>query len=122
MSAKHTPGRLKVDLGREHATLCEFSGSIRGPVVAVVPANYINPNLREELNAEGQANARRLAAAWNACEGIPTKALEAGVIGELVEALLKAVAVLGDAEDEDLGPHIWDWKRQAVAALAKVGG
>jgi hypothetical protein len=29
----------------------------------------------------------RLAAAWNACEGIPTEALDTGVVQDLIEAL-----------------------------------
>ena len=32
---------------------------------------------------------RRLAAAWNACEGIPTEALEAGVVKDMLGALLE---------------------------------
>jgi hypothetical protein len=34
----------------------------------------------------GPIDAHRIAAAWNACEGIPTEALDGGVVGELVEA------------------------------------
>ena len=34
-----------------------------------------------------EANARRICAAWNACEGIPTEALEAGVVRDMLEAL-----------------------------------
>ena len=30
---------------------------------------------------------RRIMAAWNACEGIPTEALEAGVVKDMLEAL-----------------------------------
>jgi hypothetical protein len=30
-------------------------------------------------------DARRAVATWNACAGIPTEALEAGIVGELVE-------------------------------------
>jgi hypothetical protein len=38
-------------------------------------------------NDEAHANARRICAAVNACGGIPTEALEQGVVRELVEAL-----------------------------------
>lgn len=41
----------------------------------------------EGSDAEADANARRLAAAWNATAGIPTAALEAGVVAELRAAL-----------------------------------
>jgi hypothetical protein len=39
------------------------------------------------LPEEEVANARRICAAVNACRGIPTGALEQGVVGELLEAL-----------------------------------
>jgi hypothetical protein len=38
-------------------------------------------------DASNEANARRIVAAVNACKGIPTEALEGGVISELVERL-----------------------------------
>lgn len=33
----------------------------------------------------------RIVAAWNACEGIPTEALEAGVVKDMLEALRRCV-------------------------------
>ena len=45
---------------------------------------------------EGEANARRIVAAVNACEGIPTEALEAGVVAELVRTL---TCIDGEARD-----------------------
>ena len=42
--------------------------------------------LADVYSGNDQANARRLVACWNACQSIPTEALEAGVVGELVEA------------------------------------
>jgi hypothetical protein len=61
-----------------------------------------------------EANARRIVAAVNACEGIGTQALEQGVVSELVEAL------------EDL--YNWltpDWQQSSLgdkarAAIAKA--
>ncbi|UXO93966.1 hypothetical protein Pan3_44 [Pseudanabaena phage Pan3] len=41
---------------------------------------------------EGKANARRIVAAINATAGIPTEALEAGVVRELVEAARELLA------------------------------
>ena len=40
---------------------------------------------------EAYANARRIVAAVNGCEGIPTEALESGVVGKMREALEKCV-------------------------------
>ena len=45
-----------------------------------------------ETYDENKANARRICAAWNACEGIPTEALEAGVVKDMLEALRIAQA------------------------------
>ena len=39
------------------------------------------------LSSKLDANTIRIVAAVNACAGIPTAALEAGVVGEMVEAL-----------------------------------
>ncbi len=39
------------------------------------------------LDALGQMDDRRIAAAIHACHGIPTEALETGVVGELITAL-----------------------------------
>lgn len=36
---------------------------------------------------EAIANAKRFIALWNACKGIPTEALEQGVVGEMLVAL-----------------------------------
>lgn len=70
--SKHTQGRLKMRQGFEDDTqeLYVPDSSIKQPfeptALATVSAD----------DAEGMANARRLAACWNACEGIPTEALE----------------------------------------------
>jgi hypothetical protein len=58
------------------------------------------------------ADARRLAAAWNACEGIPTEALEAGVVADMLEALREARPYVPDHH----GPVAY----KVDAALAKV--
>lgn len=44
--------------------------------------------------AEQEANARRLAACENACEGIPTEALEADIVAEMLEACERAATGL----------------------------
>ena len=60
-----------------------------------------------------RSNMRRLAAAWNAVAGIPTEALEGGVIRELVEALKLASEELYDA-------RIYSLYKLTDAILAKV--
>jgi hypothetical protein len=46
--------------------------------------------LADVYSGNDQAIARRIAACCDACQSIPTEALEAGVVGELVEAVRKA--------------------------------
>ncbi len=50
--------------------------------------------------AETAANARRLAACWNACRGIPTEALESGALGRLLKAAA-ALTATGAAPTAD---------------------
>lgn len=73
MSAQHTPGRLAVAVeifdndGMPETALQALGGAATVAVALEFGPN--NPGMRE-------ANARRLAACWNACEGISTEALE----------------------------------------------
>jgi hypothetical protein len=70
-----------------------------------------------------EANARRLCAAVNACQGISTEALERGVIRELREAL---DYLLTQTVDQDLKYGIGltegeqDARAKALAALARA--
>ena len=63
MSAQHTPGRLIV---RNGYSLYAADG--KTPVADTCLTNSVPDN--------DEANARRLVACWNACEGISTDALE----------------------------------------------
>jgi hypothetical protein len=54
------------------------------------------------------ADARGLVAAWNACEGIPTEALEAGVVVDMLEALRLHQAW---SDSENAGPNYGDKSR-----------
>ena len=74
---------------------------------------------------------RRIAACWNACAGIPTEALEAGVVGELVEALegishryvaYREHARSGSLPKLDAAAVLTDIGHDALAALAKARG
>lgn len=79
-----------------------------------------------------EANARRIVAAVNACEGIPTEALESGVVGEMLIASECAIAqfeFVARAIDEINQPawkDIADGCRKQVsvirAVLAKAKG
>ena len=78
-----------------------------------------------------EANARRICAAVNACAGIPTEALEQGVVGDLRQALdglLTAAADLDAAIDgvtdqfDDERAGLDAAYQTAHAAVTKAGG
>ena len=66
------------------------------------------------------ANARRIAATWNACEeaGLSTAALEAGVVRELVEAADRYLRAMTRDTDDD--PYCWAEEEFAEAWLREV--
>ncbi len=63
------------------------------------------------------ANARRIVAAVNACEGIPTEALEEGAVKDLLEALTVFVVI---RDNGITGPVIDDALADARNAIAKA--
>lgn len=65
MTEKHTPGRLHIGTAPPNGE--QTIGTHAGLMVAVATAGADVPT---------QANAARLVACWNACEGISTEALE----------------------------------------------
>jgi hypothetical protein len=68
MNTKHTPGRLI------HATDLGQVGSIETPDGNIIAVAQAQPNDKDR--SIRTANARRLAACWNACEGISTESLD----------------------------------------------
>lgn len=85
---KHTPGLVEA----VPEELCEKTKHVAGRrphIKSVESGEIICDLLRSKLHPNrdtiAEANARRLAAAWNACEGISTEALERGVVKELIE-------------------------------------
>ena len=79
-----------------------------------------------EKSPEQEANAHRIVASVNACAGIPTEALEAGVIAELVEALEAAVpeidVMAGWVHDESIRGRYLEIAARARAILTKAKG
>jgi len=70
------PGRFSMSLNAENGHgICEIMHCADDPGFA-----------NKELVIDPNANARRLVACWNACLDIPTEALEAGVVKDLLEA------------------------------------
>ena len=83
---KHTPGRLIVE-------------SCIGGIGFYVASEQIEYDA--VCDCSDWDNATRLAAAWNACEGIPTEALEAGVVKDMLEALQAVGQSLGQGDGND---------------------
>ena len=72
MTAQHTPGRLVIHQDHTHKVLSIEDAGDFGHL-------KINSPWVEDAwegDEEAEANARRLVACWNACEGISTEALE----------------------------------------------
>lgn len=69
-------------------------------------------------------NTQRIVACVHACEGIPTEALEAGVVRELIEAATRYLEATTRESDDD--PNCWAEEEFAEAwlreVLAKVRG
>ena len=68
---------------------------------------------------EAIANAYRFCAAWNACEGIPTEALEAGVVKDMLEALHNMIELARPYMRDDVQLQAI---QDARAAIAKATG
>jgi len=78
----------------------------------------------DRLTPERLAELRRIVACVNACDGIPTEALESGVVRELIKAATRYLAATTRESDDD--PNCWfeeeftrAWLREV---LAKVRG
>ena len=94
MSA-HTPGLLVRDQrGSPHADVRAASGRNVAVTWLVGARQPKTPEAYKARCAEDRANADRLVAAWNACDGISNEALEGGVVADLLAALrdLEAMA------------------------------
>jgi len=135
---KHTPEPWELDI-REYGFRIRMGSAV--PYTGVYkpqhliewdPGVYYAPDYPEtdaenRQYLEAEANARRIVACVNACEGIPTEALEAGVVRELVEALERCKEILDDLECECDSYHGFECSihkdRELVrGVLAKVRG
>jgi hypothetical protein len=118
MSTQHTQGRLEAI----------------GDVILFPPQNGAFRGFNLEGCPNPEANARRLVACWNACEGVPTEMLEEypapftelhAQRDELLEALELAMPALEAMRKQwPRSPHddSLDVVEVAIAAIAKVKG
>ena len=98
MSEKHTAGLLKqarlMVQASDNSRICHTGSTRYGPTGQPLPD-------------ESEANARRIVAAWNACDGFSTKQLEETTLEELVKAYADTAAALNDylSKYGSLEPH-----------------
>lgn len=104
--ATHTPGRVRV-VDEHHLAV---DG---GPVLRVTDHPHGSDWPGTPKHTAFVAHIRRLAAAWNACDGLPTPALERGAVAELLAACRTLCVAADDA-------GVLAAKAQARAALAKL--
>jgi hypothetical protein len=100
MSDKHT----RSPLASEGNCLTAFDGKIGVAILEPEPAPrfWAGEAVPVIDGDEMEANARRLAAAWNACQGLSTVSLERAVVAALVDALYAAQRYIGaDVEMEE---------------------
>ncbi|MFH1572554.1 MAG: hypothetical protein ABIG68_01145 [Acidobacteriota bacterium] len=101
-TAQHTPGLLRSD----GDNLVAADG---------YPLTGVTGSGATALRQRCVANARRAVACWNACQGIPTEALEAGAIGKLVYA-----ARMAYREQYGQVPNGWDVAEGLREALVLI--
>ena len=87
--------------------------AVRNPAWGKVADIRVNGKAFAFVQSLVEADTFRLAAAWNACEGIPTEALEDGVVKDILEAL-RVLLELHIAR-HNLPPHA-----KARAAIARA--
>lgn len=93
--AIHTRSKLRIDLNPScNADIQTEDGSLE---IAVVHP-YQPPREGKPDKATGQANAARLVACWNFCDGIPTSALESTTLAGVREVLAEWVAFYDDMQ------------------------
>jgi len=95
MNSEHTKGRLRQG-GKGRDLLME---SDKGTVAGVIRemGEYVEGTIGY---GESRANARRLVACWNTCEGISTEDLEGVQPGETAQLTMNIVSATLDARQE----------------------
>lgn len=111
MTDKHTPGKLTIQPYVDAIYLLAEDGS----EIASVADRCI------DLRGMPPDNARRLKTCWNACDGISTEALEAGVVKALLAAC-KAVETwwLAEGREGFNGAPACMFDLRAAVALAEA--
>jgi len=67
-------------------------------------------------------NVRRMSAAWNGCQGIPTEALEHGIVAELVDTLDEFFNIMHDYECSARKGYVQGSLQRSKAVLDRARG
>jgi len=118
-TVKHAPGRLTLLEGMIFGHCADDPGD---PHAQYLVADAFAGCATNGPGPKHEANARRLVACWNACQRFSTEALEAGAVGELLEACQK---LLERMNCKPTDAHCWneqdaDAVEDANAAIAKA--
>lgn len=109
MSAQHTPGRLFVTESQEHwgRVNCHITAEVDQAMIGSIWVNSTEQN---------RADARRLVACWNACDGIDTYALDL-MTGDL--SIKNQITATGKAHTKPTHRAV-EYRRQRDELLAAL--
>ena len=119
MTTQHTPGCVEHDMrGYPHSDVRSVSG--RKIANTWGTGHPKTSEAYKHRTEQDRANARRIVACWNACEGIPTEELEASArpiaaAPDLLEALKLMVKTYAAPGTVYLGAHPIAVARAAIA-------
>ena len=122
MNAKHTPGKLIADCNRPFDDY-QTGNPMIGTAGLWIAELCVGKGY-DQTDEQAEANAERLAACWNACDGLP----DPSVVPKLIAALKAAESTIRWAAQESAGrvkaEIVGGWLHhadQARAALAEGG-
>ncbi len=131
-AAPHSPEPWHIEpLVADHGASIAICNRHEGILAVIPPLNEDDEpdEATAQRDPHDAANARRMVAAVNACQGIGTEALEQGVVRELLEALetagyfLERFYVQAVASRDDKRFELERWALgQARAAIARATG
>jgi hypothetical protein len=112
--ARHTPGPWAIRGDRDDCDGLSVIQQATGRLICVVESTF-------GYATADEADARRIAAAVNACEGIRTEALEAGVLRQMREAIERlAYDARGDQDNPLIRDKTLESADRALAIIARA--
>lgn len=117
--SQHTPEPWEAVYDDYRGDIC-FSGEGRWSINPVGCYMAANDDWEEAVRDECTANAHRIVACVNACAGIPTEDLAAGVVERMAEAKAKAKAYYAAHKVERQAYALARSRRPEVIARAKA--